>query len=526
MKKLLFPLLLLCSVQVFSQTRDLVALAKGDFLGMNALFDEKGDLFGYIAIYDYGKSGAKTKKFEYVILDKNLNPFANNTFNGDITAGDYYGYISFDGSVILKPSRYDFTMLKRKDLFRPSSMVINLKDNTIRKKIYYEFDHGTFKEIQENESWKEKQNEYKAEKKEKGYNYESSVWEIKEGGYIVSDLEDHEKYTKNNRLMRYDEHKKLLWTYEYNQDGSKKKREILYLLKKDSSYYYGLLREYNKKPKTFYYAQGDNGPSPNKYYLLVIDMKTGKELHKKEIPDPERVLPYILRFQTFGYGRLSNAKSFDDKIVLVGTISSASGYDHSNTGFTRLVIDRKTFDADLKLLSFEEGFKKYIPEINATGGVEKGYFLDPRDIFFMKDGSIGMLLEKYKPPNDHRGPKTTDLVYMRTDKNFNIAGVTLLEKEKSKWVDADYLFSQYLNDDNDLVFFYRDYQKDKKTKDKNWKLFINTYIHGKFKQDVIPISSKNNYLIFPYVAKDGYILLQEFNKKAKYNQIRLERLNY
>ncbi len=87
--------------------------------------------------------------------------------------------------------------------------------------------------------------------------------------------------------------------------------------------------------------------------------------------------------------------------------------------------------------------------------------------------------------------------------------------------------SQYLNEDNDVVFFYRDFQKDDETKDKNWILFINTLINGKFNQEQVKISSKDDkFFILPYVAKEGYILLREFNKKDKYNQIRLEKLNY
>jgi hypothetical protein len=48
---------------------------------------------------------------------------------------------------------------------------------------------------------------------------------------------------------------------------------------------------------------------------------------------------------------------------------------------------------------------------------------------------------------------------------------------------------------------------------KKWNLFINTIIDGKFKQEVIPISEKDNYVVTPYVAKEGYILLREFNEK-------------
>ena len=75
------------------------------------------------------------------------------------------------------------------------------------------------------------------------------------------------------------------------------------------------------------------------------------------------------------------------------------------------------------------------------------------------------------------------------------------------------------------MFFYKDNQKDDKTKEKNWNLFINTLIDGKFNQEQIPISSKEN-IIYPYVAKEGYILMQEYNEKEKYNKIRLEKLNY
>ena len=42
-----------------------------------ALFEKKDNLIGYFTLFGYGKSGDKTKKFAYVILDKNLNPISN-----------------------------------------------------------------------------------------------------------------------------------------------------------------------------------------------------------------------------------------------------------------------------------------------------------------------------------------------------------------------------------------------------------------------------------------------------------------
>jgi hypothetical protein len=138
-----------------------------------------------------------------------------------------------------------------------------------------------------------------------------------------------------------------------------------------------------------------------------------------------------------------------------------------------------------------------------------------------------ILTEKFKPAGQYNRMKTTDMVFISTDKDFKIDLVQTLEKEKSKNEYSDYMFSQEINDKKDVVFFYKDYQKDDETKDKNWILFINTLIDKKFSQEQLIISSKNDkYITIPYIAKEGYILLREYNEKEKYNQIRLERLNY
>ena len=156
-----------------------------------------------------------------------------------------------------------------------------------------------------------------------------------------------------------------------------------------------------------------------------------------------------------------------------------------------------------------------------------GYFLNLKDVYFMEDGSVKILTEKFKPAGQYNRMKTTDMIFISTDSNFKVDLVQTLEKEKSKNEYSDYMFSQEINDKKDVVFFYKDFQKDDETKDKNWILFINTLINGKFNQEQITISSKNDkYTTIPYIAKEGYILLREYSEKEKNNQIRLERLNY
>ena len=508
MKKTSLFFFFLLSIFGFSQTQDLYALANGTFTGFNALFDENDNLYGYVSIYSYGKTDDKTKKFEYVILDKNLNPVANKEFQGDITAADYFGYIDFRKKLILLPQT-DYYAVSNKQFFNPRSVEVDIPTNTAKNKIYYEYDEGTFTEIVQPKIVRDEQKENKAEKKEKGYVYESSVYEIKEGGFLVLEYQDYGNYNKNNCLIKFDQDKKEVWRYKYNTNGDKKNYEKLKLVEKDDNHIYFILQKtLNGKDKTF--------------SLLVMDMKTGKELSNKEITglSPE-TLEKILYYYSY-YQSLDNDKTFDDKIVVVGR-----NYNRNRSvGFARLLIDKSTFDVSVKTLGYESDFKPILPTLITNDVFSDGYQLRTKDFFFLQDGSVGILMEKYKPQGDYSAPKTKDLYYAFTDKDFNIKEIKVFEKEKTKWANNDYLFSQYLNEGKDVVFFYRDLQKDDTTKEKNWKLFINTLIDEKFNQEEVQISEKDKYLTIPYVAKEGYILLREFNEKDKFNKIRLERLNY
>ncbi|HBK82373.1 MAG TPA: hypothetical protein DDZ41_02060, partial [Flavobacterium sp.] len=211
-------------------------------------------------------------------------------------------------------------------------------------------------------------------------------------------------------------------------------------------------------------------------------------------------------------------------VFLFNYLYDSKGYIN---GYILSKINKATNEITHHKISFSENLKKYIPKINKTGYVENGYYLNLKDVFFMENGSVNILTEKFKPEGQYNRMKTTDLVFISTNPDFQIDLVKTLEKEKSKNQYTDYMFSQEINDKKDVVFFYKDYQKNDETKDKNWILFINTLIEGTFNQEKVVISSKNEkYITLPYIAKEGYILMREYNEKDKYNQIRLERLNY
>lgn len=508
MKKIL--LVLFCTIQSFlySQTQDLFALASGEFIGFNALFDQKENLYGYISLYSYGKSGEKTKKFEYVLLDKNLNPVARNEFQGEINVLDYYGYIDISNKIILAPTAEELTIWKIGKSVDPSYMVIDPQTNTISKKVFYEYENGKFNEVKKQKTFMDKYREEKSEKKSLGYNYYSDVSEIKEGGYLGIEYHKYPSYINNNSLIRFDENRKELWRYKYNTSGDKKINESLYILDKNDKNVFALLVKSIKKETTF--------------SLIVLDQKTGAIVHNKSVSGvaDETIFSFV---GSYANGeRIANTKSFDSKNIRIGY----NFVENRNEGFSRFTLNKEDFSVNIETVRYVPDFKPFLKDISRNGEVEKGYLLLTKDFFIFEDGSTGILTEKYKPEGNYNAPKTTDIVFAYTDKDFKIKGIDVYEKEKSKWANNDYLFSQYLNGGKDLVFFYKDYSKNAETREKNWTLFINTIIDGKFKQEKIPITEKDNFEIAPYIAKEGYILLREFNEKEKFNKIRLERLNY
>jgi hypothetical protein len=503
-------LILLCTVQSFlyAQTQDLFALASGDFIGFNALFDQKENLYGYISLYSYGKSGEKTKKFEYVLLDKNLNAVANKEFEAEDTTISYYAYIDINNKIILLPEAEEPSMWNANRYVGPSLMEINPKTNTISKKIYYEYENGVFTEVTKPKNIVEKYDANRKGKKANGYIYYSDVAEIKEGGYLGLEYHDYSSYVNNNSLIRFDENRKELWRYKYNTSGDKKITEIFSVLDKDENNIYGLLIKKNKKEISF--------------SLIVLDQKTGKVLHNKSVSGVEdETIFSTMSFYANGQ-QISNSKAYDGKNVRIGY----NFVDKKDEGFTRFTLDKKTFETNFQTMRYIPDFNPYLKKISRNGEVESGYYLLTKDFFIFEDGRTGILMEKYKPEGSYTAPKTTDIVFAYTDKDFKIKGIDVFEKEKTRWANNDYLFSQYLNEGKDLVFFYKDYAKNAETREKNWTLFINTIIDGKFKQEKIPITEKDNFEISPYIAKEGYILLREFNAKEKFNKIRLERLNY
>ena len=515
MRSFIIVLLLFLSSSLRSQTNDLSSVSTGSFLGFSSLFDDNEKLFGYLAIYFKGKESPTTEKFEYVYFDKNLNKVANNDFIDQSYIRGYDPQINKKGNIELIPrvDSDDYSKAKKQTI--ATNKIINLTNNTITQKPVLVYENNKLIELDLNLSRKERDNQLTKYLRSNNYMERSEVVELEDGSILVFKYKDdaYKGLKFDYGIIKFDINKNELWRYEFNKDKKSKIEQSV-----DVSYF-----DY----KSIYLVEKTTMKKDISFKLLKINLENGK----KEIDLPidgysEKSLESLRLFDN-SIDKIYNKRKFGDKIVFVGRlIRSLYSLDE---GCFRMIIDSKTNEVKFDNLYYSE-IQSYISNIDTGSTTKDSYMFLPRDFYFFEDSSVGIMFEKMKGGGVSimgigGGIKTTDLVYLQTNEEFKPKQVKVFEKDKSKgYTSSDYLFSQYINGGNDVAFFYRDYQKDNDG-EKNWNLFLNSVKNGVYSQEKIPITSKENSII-PYLAKEGYILLREYNKKSKYNGIRLEKLNY
>ncbi|MDR2123080.1 MAG: hypothetical protein LBP34_08130 [Flavobacteriaceae bacterium] len=519
-KLLLFTTFLITTVFLNGQTRDLANIASGTLVSSNILYDSKEDVYGYFYLYDQDKIDKETSQMEYVFLDKNLNKVSNGTF----TVKEYERVRNFsyrcsvmdEDHILLRRTRYQVGLPYNFYTFQ----IISLKNKTVSPEYHYA--NGVINEVpQTSKEYKAYMRNIKRVKPSyEGYPFAYG----RDKGFFIIETDNNSKTSNNRYLKFFNYNKELQWSYEYNPNAKRNKYKSIAIndITKNNIY----ITEYfvNKK-----------NVSEVKY--VALNPKTGEKKYE-----------YVFENTKSLYSHILNTKEVNNQFVITGNYSAYNkkeGFSlDKNLGFFKIVLDEKGNEISKKYTLWED-YKTQI-DVDKKGKAEKNYRLRPVQYFMLKDGTICMLTEKYKPYKKGIGDlvpipivnvlveaattqreKTTDFVLFFMDKDFNLKKVKTIEKELTKDYNYDYQFSQYIKDDAGVVFFFKDYSD----KDKKWTLGISTILNGDMKEERIPISSKfkdekEEYVILPMRAKEGYILLREYNKKEKYDQIRLEKVNY
>ncbi|TGV04392.1 DUF6770 family protein [Flavivirga rizhaonensis] len=488
MKKLCFVSLLFIALSVNAQISNLANLASGTMEIFTPIYEENKNIYGYFTLFKLDKLSQNEEKYEYVILDKNLNKVANGEFIDTTYKGIYSRYYSPDkvGDNLILTKHYGNM---NGSIAFTSSRMLEMNSNDIHEPFYFK-DQNLFKGSREVDNLKKEQRAIKFLNVPIGMN----------NGFLV--IKAKKKMTKENptNIYFYNLNHEKVWEYDFGDN----KRESAYRLISfdDDALYFSYNTKYHKDTNAKF---------------LQINLNTGR-----------LNFSYLLEDVNSKYNYNYTVKKINDRTILTGKISpyKVSGYDYNTVvGFFKIVLDSKGNELFKKHFLWEEA-NEFI-EMNKRGKLESGYKLFVQSYFIFKDERIVVLSEKFKVGSNLLVGgivKTTDFVLLEFDNDFNLKSVETIKKDLSKFSSSDFLFAQYLNDEKDAVFFYQDYQKDSETKEKNWVLGIVSIVNGEINHEKIPMSSDDFY-INPYIAREGYILLREFNKNSDFDKIRLERLN-
>jgi hypothetical protein len=495
------------STFTYSQIQDLAKLAEGKIVYNTNLYDSNENLFGYFYLYERD-ADTQNKTMEYVFLDKNLNKISNKEFKIKLFKNVFSTYyectLMGDYLILNKYYYYISGFISTSKPLLTTFQTISLKDNTVSGEYCYE--DGQFKEfIADFDNMK---------KVYKGIETKSYVNGFNNGefkGFFIT--EDNRKKSYLEKAVRFfDEKRELVWKYEYNPSGTENNYNSFHFLHVNKNTIYVAVPKMNNSNVI--------NPLVIQYVIVALDMKTGQKKYE-----------YILENLQSEFSHTLRVHEIDSKLYLTGNYSPYKTSDFSldqNLGFYKIVLDDKGKEIEKKYTTWDN-FKSQV-EIDKRGRIDGNYRLKPVKTFFFKDGSISFLTEKYKIDNWNSGvPKTTDFVLFNMKPDFTIGGINTIKKELS-YYSGNFLFSQYIKGQTGAVFFFYDVVKDPKSSifnvNQNIFLGINTLINGKLTEEKIPLTSIKKYSIIPHPAKEGYIMLREYNEKDKYNQIRLEKLNY
>ncbi|TWP28693.1 hypothetical protein ETU09_05080 [Apibacter muscae] len=511
MKRLFLALFLSLVGFISAQIQDLATLASGKLVYNTILYDTDNQVYGYIYFFNQGDVDKENTQMEYVLLDKNLNKVANNTFtfkNYNIKINSYFSFCNYlNNNEIALGMRY--TTKNKPSIY--SFRTIKINEKTVSPEYWYR--NGNIEEVPTDYK------EYKKIIKEVN-NTGFFNTNKKNNGFFVKELYN-KKFGTNKFIKFYNTNKELQWEYEYNPNAK--------------SNNFNTISIQHSSENTIYLLQSqNNGRYATEYKIVALNSKNGEKKYE-----------YVFENNNSNYSHSLITKEINNQLVIAGNYSKYNKektFDlDKNLGFYTIILDEKGNKIKEKYTQWED-FKGLI-DIDEKGRVEKNYRLRPTEFYIFNNGSIAILTEKFKQAKNgignfipipiinvivdeatKREQKIDDFVLFLMDTNFNVKNVKTIEKDLTKGYSYNYLFSQYSKNRNEVAFFYQNYL----ISDKEWVLGVNTInSKGELKEDRIPMTSKEEkYTLSPIPAKEGYILLREYNEKDdKYNQLRLEKLN-
>ena len=529
-KSLIIALVLCLPFVANAQMCDLLKMSQGKLVLSRILYDSNDNLFGYFYLYELDAADKEKQNMEYVLLDKNLNKVNNGEFvipkfKSFVNTSSFADCDLMDDKLVLTRNYGYFKMSQNPYYDTPtflmsSFMFISLKDKSVSEEFTYK--DGQMSKVQDVSQIKSDNKKIVVKNVIHSYSNEQ------QSGFYLTNHSDSKDYMEKE-ITFFDKEGKLRWKYEYNTNASSNDYWLFsFISLKGNNLYLSETRLVNREF--------------NSYRIVKLDFQTGKKLYVYDMENPQS--KYIHRV---------NAKEINGNLCLTGDYIANPGSEGLSfrskkiLGLYRIVLDGAGKEIANKHLPWSE--LSAFCSLTKKGCDKDGFFLRGCKYMMFADGTVSILTDRFLPYKDginvvippiswvvyyatKKFSRTGDFVLLHFDKEFNPIQADTIQKEPSVLRDSyydkssDYLFSNYIHNDSAVVFFYENHFKSSKTRNDSIVLGINVLDKQKRTEEKIPIYAPNKYFIEVMPAKEGYIMLREYNKDEKHNQIRLEKLNY
>ena len=511
--RILFIIILnFLSISLFAQGNMLNQYASGTFVDSKVIYDsEKDDVFGYLLLYKKDKKASDVYEYEYVILDNTLNKISSLVVDQRIMGHIYAKEIclarKFNDKIIF--GTYDDIMNDQIFTMGPMNTTYFTFDiNKVEFSSNFYF-HGNEKLLNETSRELEMKYEHlfrrdviKPINSKYLLNYTFTNNDVSSKNFIRIDKIYEETLKRINSFSLLDKDFEVLWTHSYNSDVKNSFDEYQLMMSGEESFV---------MLKTIH-----NG-SKNLKFIEVFRIKDGKLLNSIPYVNDD-FTKKIVRLDTEGenFNIILNLYKLKDKKLLNQDI----------LGFSKLSIDKNTGQLVSNENILWDRFAKHfeIKKPTKSGKINKKGNLLMRDFTTLNSGNHLALFEvaEIKKKEDI----LKDLYFIEFDQNLNILKIDKQDREANSSLKYRKLnshrFTQKLNTKGDYVFYYDIYEKENKKL--THKLGISTYVNNVISHQKISLD-RGKSKIEPVIAKNGYILLMEYDSKNKAVEQRLKKIN-
>jgi hypothetical protein len=546
---------------VSAQVLELAKISSGTLTDRTILWDNKtDDVYGYFYIFEKDKLSKTNMKYEYVLLDKNLNKVFSGEFEDEFVNSKYPKFSSrvfsvryFDG--IIKMSMYEtgYNSIVNAPITYLSTRyrLLDVAKNELSD--VFTFDEN----LQRISGWENIKNQSQqyisfVSANESGYFSEAPLRSSKQYERTMLKPKEADKWhIVPKKIYFTDNQLNNKWEYSYNDLANKKSYQTVstlnpkYLNSNNTLVLKKILRgiDIDKAEKKGEFNDG--------YIFLKKD--NGQIISE--------IKPYGTKNADPNIKELATRRTFIDEKGDKATLINIISYTKTNIldenliqGFSKTEYKISTGE-EIKRNYFSWEQLKGLLNINKNGFVkekdEPDCYLYLHDVIMKSNGNMLFILEEYKPYNGtvgklllnttaFAGAKVNDMFFMELNNNMELVQFERIRKENKKvnlgftangsdveyYNGFDYVGYQHLQGDN-YLFFYYNKQKTEKGAKKQWVLGILNYKNGKIIEQKLPLKSEEGSDMVITPAKKGYIMVYEvFSNKDKSNELRLEKINY